>query len=42
MAKFLNRFQSTDALKTIILEADRQLILISPYVKLNSDLKMPC
>jgi len=39
MAKFLNRFQSTDALKSIILEADRQLILISPYVKLNKELK---
>jgi hypothetical protein len=39
MAKFLNRFQSTDALKIIILEAERQLILISPYVKLNSDLR---
>jgi hypothetical protein len=39
MAKFLNRFESTDALKRIILEADRQLILISPYIKLNLDLK---
>ncbi len=39
MAKFLNRFQSTDALKSIILEAERQLILISPYIKLNMDLK---
>lgn len=39
MAKFLNRFESTDALKKIILEADRQLILISPYIKLNADLK---
>lgn len=39
MAKFLNRFESTDALKNIILEADRQLILISPYIKLNSELK---
>lgn len=39
MIKFLNRFGSTDALKTIILEADQQLILISPYIKLNQDLK---
>lgn len=39
MPKFLNRFGATDALTTIILEADRQLILISPYIKLNQDLK---
>lgn len=39
MAKFLNRFQSADALKDIILEAQEQLILISPYVKLNRELK---
>ena len=39
MTKFLNRFASADALKTIILKAERQLILISPYIKLNQDLK---
>ncbi|HEY5405801.1 MAG TPA: phospholipase D family protein [Ginsengibacter sp.] len=39
MAKFLNRFESTDALTRIILDAERQLILISPYIKLNFDLK---
>lgn len=39
MAKFLNRFESTDALKNIILEAETQLILISPYIKLNEEIK---
>jgi hypothetical protein len=39
MPKFLNRFESADALTTIISGADRQLILISPYIKLNQDLK---
>jgi hypothetical protein len=39
MAKFLNRFQATDSLNQLISEADRQLILISPYIKLNNYLK---
>jgi hypothetical protein len=39
MAKFLNRFDTSDALKKIILKADHQLILISPYIKLNNEIK---
>lgn len=39
MAKFLNRFETSDALKDIILDAHHQLILISPYIKLNPEIK---
>ncbi|WP_416437740.1 phospholipase D family protein [Phnomibacter sp. MR] len=39
MPKLLNRFGSADALKEIIREANDYLILISPYFKLNNEIK---
>jgi len=39
MAKLLDRFESIDELNKITLEAEEQLILISPYVKLNDELR---
>ncbi len=39
MAEILNRFEVNDALKKIIEAANNQIILISPYIKLNTALK---
>jgi phosphatidylserine/phosphatidylglycerophosphate/cardiolipin synthase-like enzyme len=39
MPKLLDRFECADALKALIREAKSELVLISPYFKLNDDIR---